>query len=82
VSVGRRKAKPTPKKRKEQANRGSSQPPKEDIRIDEDGVVEEIDPNEPRYCICGDVSFGTMICCEDNDVWLSSTLFPHIFRPC
>ncbi|THZ09641.1 hypothetical protein D6C95_01130 [Aureobasidium pullulans] len=31
-------------------------------------VVEEeyIDPDEPRYCICGDVSHGTMIAC-DND---------------
>jgi hypothetical protein len=29
--------------------------------------LEEIDPNEPRYCLCGDVSFGTMICCENPD---------------
>ena len=36
--------------------------------FDEDGVVEEIDANEPRYCLCGDVSFGTMICCENQDV--------------
>jgi hypothetical protein len=31
-------------------------------------VLEEIDANEPRYCVCGDVSFGTMICCENPDV--------------
>ncbi|EEH20271.2 hypothetical protein PABG_02530 [Paracoccidioides brasiliensis Pb03] len=68
VSVGRRKAKPTAKKKKDQAYKESSQTPRtEDVRIDEDGVLEEIDPNEPRYCLCGDVSFGTMICCEDND---------------
>ena len=67
VSVGRRKAKPAPRKKKDHAARGSSQP-QQDIRIDEDGVLEEIDANEPRYCLCGDVSFGTMICCEDNDV--------------
>lgn len=67
VSVGRRRVKPTVRKRKDP--RDSQQGSKaEDVRIDEDGVMEEIDPNEPRYCLCGDVSFGTMICCEDNDV--------------
>ncbi|KAL4795595.1 hypothetical protein BDV19DRAFT_167480 [Aspergillus venezuelensis] len=62
VSYGRRKAKPG-KKRVGPRESGVGQ----DIRIDEDGVLEEIDPNEPRYCICGDVSFGTMICCENQD---------------
>ncbi|KAL2014801.1 hypothetical protein VTN00DRAFT_2326 [Thermoascus crustaceus] len=68
VSYGRRKAKPAKKKAasREQGHKESSAP-KEDIRIDEDGVLEEIDPNEPRYCLCGDVSFGTMICCENTD---------------
>ncbi|KAB8073010.1 hypothetical protein BDV29DRAFT_176326 [Aspergillus leporis] len=61
VSYGRRKAKPTKKRIREHG------PKDGDIRIDEDGVLEEIDPNEPRYCLCGDVSFGTMICCENND---------------
>lgn len=28
--------------------------------------LEEIDPNEPRYCICDDVSFGTMISCDNQ----------------
>ncbi|TKA67515.1 hypothetical protein B0A55_10139 [Friedmanniomyces simplex] len=28
---------------------------------------EFIDPNEPRYCVCGDVSWGTMIACERED---------------
>ncbi|KAL3464388.1 hypothetical protein BJX64DRAFT_254883 [Aspergillus heterothallicus] len=64
VSYGRRKAKPGKKRvgpREQGPNMG------QDIRIDEDGVLEEIDPNEPRYCLCGDVSFGTMICCENQD---------------
>ncbi|KAE8373167.1 hypothetical protein BDV26DRAFT_272705 [Aspergillus bertholletiae] len=61
VSYGRRKAKPGKKRFREHG------PKDGDIRIDEDGVLEEIDPNEPRYCLCGDVSFGTMICCENND---------------
>ncbi|KAJ5736126.1 uncharacterized protein N7483_001251 [Penicillium malachiteum] len=57
VSYGRRKAKPG-KKRLSILD---------DVRVDEDGVVEKIDANEPRYCLCGDVSFGTMICCENQD---------------
>ncbi|KAL4785655.1 hypothetical protein BJX76DRAFT_323867 [Aspergillus varians] len=64
VSYGRRKAKPGKKRvgpREQGLNVG------QDIRIDEDGVLEEIDANEPRYCLCGDVSFGTMICCENQD---------------
>ncbi|RAQ45278.1 hypothetical protein AFGD_010595 [Aspergillus flavus] len=61
VSYGRRKAKPGKKRFREHG------PKDGDIRIDEDGVLEEIDPNEPRYCLCGDVSFGTMICCENTD---------------
>jgi hypothetical protein len=72
VSYGRRKAKPTKKTfgSREQGHKDGTT--REDIRIDEDGVLEEIDPNEPRYCLCGDVSFGTMICCENQDVSLSS----------
>ncbi|KAL4916314.1 hypothetical protein BDW62DRAFT_186518 [Aspergillus aurantiobrunneus] len=64
VSYGRRKAKPGKKRvgsREHGLNMG------QDIRIDEDGILEEIDANEPRYCLCGDVSFGTMICCENQD---------------
>ena len=36
-----------------------------EVEVDDDGNV--IDPNEPRYCLCNGVSFGTMIQC-DNDV--------------
>jgi hypothetical protein len=28
---------------------------------------EIIDPDEPRYCLCGDVSWGTMIACDNDD---------------
>ncbi|CAH0027064.1 unnamed protein product [Clonostachys rhizophaga] len=41
---------------------------------DQDGEMEDvddegnpIDPNEPRYCICNRVSFGTMIQCDNVD---------------
>lgn len=64
VSYGRRKSKPT----KKRSSAGKEIKVEGDYRIDEDGVLEEIDPNEPRYCLCGDVSFGTMICCENSEV--------------
>lgn len=69
VSYGRRKAKMSKKRA------GTREPEQRDnVRIDEDGVLEEIDANEPRYCMCSDVSFGTMICCENPDV--SSRVLP------
>jgi hypothetical protein len=71
VSYGRRKAKPG----KKRISASTSQ----DIRVDEDGVLEEIDANEPRYCLCGDVSFGTMICCENQDVSLSACRFSYSY---
>ena len=37
--------------------------PAEDI-----AMVEDIDPNEPRYCLCGDVSYGEMVGCDNDDV--------------
>ncbi|KAF1938384.1 hypothetical protein EJ02DRAFT_446884 [Clathrospora elynae] len=29
-------------------------------------MVDDIDPDEPKYCICDDVSFGAMISCDNN----------------
>lgn len=26
------------------------------------------DPNEPRYCICNQVSYGDMVACDNGDV--------------
>lgn len=72
VSYGRRKAKPG----KKRINVSNSQ----DIRVDEDGVLEEIDASEPRYCLCGDVSFGTMICCENQDVSLLVLSISFVFE--
>jgi hypothetical protein len=39
-------------------------------------VIEDemIDPDEPRYCICGDVSHGTMIACDNEAVSSSLNL--------
>ncbi|CRG85891.1 Chromatin modification-related protein YNG2 [Talaromyces islandicus] len=61
VTHGTRKFKP----KKRVTGRDSAKG--DDFRIDEDGVLEKVDPNEPRYCLCKDVSFGTMINCENQD---------------
>lgn len=62
LSHGKRKSKPKRRAPGKETIKG------EDYRIDEDGVLEKIDPNEPRYCLCKDVSFGMMINCENPDV--------------
>lgn len=28
-----------------------------------------VDPNEPTYCLCHQVSYGEMIGCDNTDVW-------------
>jgi hypothetical protein len=38
-----------------------------EIRVDIDGNRELIDPDEERYCVCGDLSYGEMICCQLED---------------
>jgi len=67
VSVSKRKTKPT----KQQKTTPKSTPAAGDhlpqIRIDVDGRQEIVDPEEERYCLCGDVSWGEMICCELDD---------------
>ena len=68
-------------------------PPMEPLEIaGEDGVSAtwQPDPNEPRYCLCNDVSYGDMVGCDNEDVssfllLLSGTLdvsvnFCHYFQ--
>lgn len=38
----------------------------QEVEVDDEGNV--IDPDEPRYCLCNRVSFGTMIQCDNVDV--------------
>lgn len=57
VIVG--KPKGASKKKKKEAKDETATPAIED---------ELIDPDEPRYCICGDVSHGTMIACDNDSV--------------
>ena len=39
-----------------------------DLRAEEAVAGDFVDPDEPRYCICGDVSWGEMICCDNDTV--------------
>lgn len=69
VSIGKRSAatrkKAGTKKEKKDGREGSAAQEVFD-EIDDEGNV--IDPDEPRYCLCNRVSFGTMIGCENVDV--------------
>lgn len=41
------------------------------------------DPNEPRYCICNQVSYGDMVACDNQDVsFNSSSNSLHSFGYC
>lgn len=40
---------------------------KKSIPAPMDGEDQPIDPNEPTYCICGQVSFGDMIACDNEN---------------
>ncbi|KAI9749759.1 MAG: hypothetical protein M4579_006749 [Chaenotheca gracillima] len=65
VIVGKRAAAPRKKvggKKTKGEDKGLGA--KDDEADDEDPPV---DPDEPRYCSCGDVSWGTMIMCENAD---------------
>jgi hypothetical protein len=67
VSVGKRSAATRKKagtKREKRDGREASREIFEEI--DDEGNI--IDPDEPRYCLCNRVSFGTMIGCENENV--------------
>lgn len=60
VSISKRKHKPN----KGNKSKATADVAKPELRTDVDGNQELLDPDEERYCICGDVSYGEMICCE------------------
>lgn len=64
VGVSRRKAAPN-RKRSGGGKKDSLTP--NDPHTAPEAPEEDIDPNEPRYCICGDVSWGTMVGCDADD---------------
>lgn len=65
VSVGKR-SKPPVKKQSQQAKSGNGATAKDQL-LPGPVAEEEVDPDEERYCICNDVSFGVMIACDNND---------------
>ena len=80
VSEGRRKNAPrkggtaaAAHARKQAEDADYAREKEEEARAEEEAAGEDIDPDEPRYCVCGDVSFGTMICCENSEVRSSTS---------
>ena len=66
VGVSKRKA--APRKKGSTSTSKSSATSATDTTFPEAIAPEEyIDPDEPRYCTCGDVSWGTMIACDNDD---------------
>jgi len=77
VSLSNRKTKPNKQTKMAAAAFEEEKVPQ--IRIDVDGRQEIVDPDEERYCVCGDVSWGEMICCEfDEKVSLASQRPSHV----
>jgi len=74
VSVGKRRAathkKAGAKKEKKDGREGSAA---QEVYEEYDDEGKLIDPEEPRYCLCNRVSFGTMIGCENGKVCVSPT---------
>ena len=73
VSMGKRKMKP--KKRgagKKEGNSGRKS-------VGDEEIEEPIDPDEPTYCICDDVSWGMMIACENDKVCNFPNFGPVIY---
>jgi len=65
VSVGKRTAAPRKKAGPKKQQKDEEKDVEKWDEVDDEGNI--IDPNEPRYCTCNRVSFGVMICCENND---------------
>lgn len=72
VIIGKRKKPPTKRLLSNPQAKGST---KKEGTPAVSAAEEEIDPDEVRYCICGDVSWGTMIAC-DNEASVSFCAFP------
>lgn len=64
-AVGKRKAAPKRKARTTRKDKGQTAETEME-EVDDEG--KPIDPEEPRYCLCNRVSFGTMIQCDNVEV--------------
>ncbi|KAI9166687.1 hypothetical protein HJFPF1_02801 [Paramyrothecium foliicola] len=71
-AIGKRKAAPRKKARATRKEKGQITE-LEMEEVDDEG--NPIDPDEPRYCLCNRVSFGTMIQCDNVDVSTTSDDF-------
>ena len=49
-----------------------------DQNVDAENPDWTYDPNEPRYCICNQVSYGDMVACDNEDVSINKIYL--IFR--
>ena len=78
-AIGKRKAAPRKKARgNPRREKGTNQQPEPEVEVEVDDDGNVIDPDEPRYCLCNRVSFGTMIQCDNIDVSRSySNAYPH-----
>ncbi|GIZ39652.1 hypothetical protein CKM354_000302700 [Cercospora kikuchii] len=65
ATISQRKA--APNRRRGQGGKKDPTTPADQLGSSATEAPEEyIDPDEPRYCICGDVSWGTMIACDNE----------------
>ena len=80
VSVGKRQHAPRKKggvaasNAKRAAENASAKEKENAVKLEEEAAGEEIDADEARYCYCGDVSYGDMVACENENVSPSITL--------
>ncbi|KAI8960309.1 hypothetical protein F5Y11DRAFT_349671 [Daldinia sp. FL1419] len=74
-AIGKRKAAPRKKARggNPKKERGASQQAEQEVEVEVDDDGNVIDPDEPKYCLCNRVSFGTMIQCDNVDVSATKT---------
>lgn len=74
VSVGKRQHAPKKKggvaasNAKRAVENASAKEKENAVKIEEEAAGEEIDADEARYCYCGDVSYGDMVACENENV--------------
>ena len=74
VSVGKRQHAPKKKSgvpvsnAKRVADHASLKEKENAVKSEEEAAGEEIDADEARYCYCGDVSYGDMVACENENV--------------
>lgn len=74
VSVGKRQHAPKKKggvgasNAKRAAENANIKEKENAVKSEEEATGEEIDADEARYCYCGDVSYGDMVACENENV--------------